>query len=176
MQWAILHLLHKVKVKVLVAQSCLNLCGPMGYAADQAPLSLGFSRQEHWSGLPFPSPGDLLDPGIKPRSPTLQAYSLLSEPSSNPPFTLPYTVMRYLTLLNIYIQSLKLFSSWFLYMRWTDFSFSCSETLLCQFYWCWILFLYFTCEKNSWWMLVLYPAHFFLSFYFHLTSFSSCLS
>ena len=49
-------------------------------AAHQAPTSLGFSRQEHWSGLPFPSPGDLPDPGIKPRSPALQADVLLSEP------------------------------------------------------------------------------------------------
>ena len=40
-----------------------------------------FSRQEYWSGLPFPSPGDLSNPGIKPRSPTLQADSLLAEPS-----------------------------------------------------------------------------------------------
>ena len=40
-----------------------------------------FSRQEYWNGLPFPSPGDLLDPGIKPRFPILQADSLLSEPS-----------------------------------------------------------------------------------------------
>ena len=42
-------------------------------------LSMGFSRQEHWSGLSFPSPGDLPDPGIEPRSPTLQADSLLTE-------------------------------------------------------------------------------------------------
>ena len=42
-------------------------------------LSMGFSRQEHWSGLPFPSPGDLPDPGIEPRSPALQADSLLTE-------------------------------------------------------------------------------------------------
>ena len=48
--------------------------------AYQAPLSMGFSRQEYWSGLPFPSPGDLPDPGIEPRSPTLQADTLLSEP------------------------------------------------------------------------------------------------
>jgi len=41
---------------------------------------MGFSRQEYWSGLPFPSPGDLLDPGIKPRSPTLQVDALTSEP------------------------------------------------------------------------------------------------
>ena len=44
-------------------------------AAYQAP-SMGFSRQEYWSGLPFPSPGDLPDPGIKPRSPALQADAL----------------------------------------------------------------------------------------------------
>ena len=42
---------------------------------------MGFSRQEYWSGLPFPSPGDLPDPGIEPRSPALQAEALLSEPS-----------------------------------------------------------------------------------------------
>ena len=48
-------------------------------AAHQAPPSLGFSRQEHWSGLPFPSPGDLPDPGIEPRSPALQANSLPTE-------------------------------------------------------------------------------------------------
>ena len=41
--------------------------------AHQAPLHMGFSRQEYWSGLPFPSPGDLPDPGIEPRSPALQA-------------------------------------------------------------------------------------------------------
>ena len=47
--------------------------------AHQAPLSLGFSRQEYWGGLPFPSPGEFSNPGIKPRSPTLQADSLPSE-------------------------------------------------------------------------------------------------
>ena len=48
--------------------------------AYQAPPSMGFSRQEYWSGLPFPSPGDIPDPGIVPRSPTLQADALISEP------------------------------------------------------------------------------------------------
>ena len=48
--------------------------------AHQAPPSMGFSRQEYWSGLPFPSPGDLPDPGIEPRSPTLQTDTLTSEP------------------------------------------------------------------------------------------------
>ena len=48
--------------------------------ARQAPLSMGFSRQEYWSGLPFPTPGDLHDPGIEPVSPALQADSLLNGP------------------------------------------------------------------------------------------------
>ena len=48
--------------------------------AHQAPLSMKFSMQEYWSGLPYPSPGDLLDPGIKLRSPALQADSLPFEP------------------------------------------------------------------------------------------------
>ena len=49
-----------------VAQSCLTLCDPVDCIAHQASPSMGFSRQEYWSGLPFPSPGDLPDPGIKP--------------------------------------------------------------------------------------------------------------
>jgi len=48
--------------------------------AYQASPSMGFSRQEYWSGLPFPSPGDLPDPGIEPRSPALEADVLTSEP------------------------------------------------------------------------------------------------
>ena len=48
--------------------------------AHQAPLSMGFSRQEYWSGLPYPSPGGMPDPGIKPRSPALEADALISEP------------------------------------------------------------------------------------------------
>ena len=55
----------------LVAQSCLILVTPRTVAC-QAPLTMGFSRQEYWSGLPLPSPGDLPYPGIKPRSPALQ--------------------------------------------------------------------------------------------------------
>ena len=47
--------------------------------AQQAPLFMGFSRQEYWSGLPFPSPGNLPYPGIQPRSPALQTDSLLTE-------------------------------------------------------------------------------------------------
>ena len=56
--------------------------------AYQAPQSMEFSRQEYWSGLPFPSPGDLPDPGIKPGSPALQADALPSEPPGKPVFML----------------------------------------------------------------------------------------
>ena len=51
--------------------------------AHIAPLSMGFSRQEYWSGLPFYSPGDLPNPGIEPRSPALQADALTSQPPGN---------------------------------------------------------------------------------------------
>ena len=60
----------------LVTKLCPTLVTPWTVAC-QAPLSMGFSRQEYWSGLPFPSPGDLPDPGIEPGSPTLQAESSL---------------------------------------------------------------------------------------------------
>ena len=59
-----------------------NLCPTLGIpwtVACQTPLSMGFFRQEYWSGLPFPSPEDLPNPGIKPRSPTLQADDLPTE-------------------------------------------------------------------------------------------------
>ena len=62
----------------LVAKSCLTLATPWTLAC-QAPLSMDFSRQEYWGGLPFPSPGDLPDPGIEPKSPALQAEALTSE-------------------------------------------------------------------------------------------------
>ena len=59
---------------LLVTQSCLTLCDPMS-SSPQAPLSMGFSRLENSSGLPFPPSGHLLDPGIEPVSPALQADS-----------------------------------------------------------------------------------------------------
>ena len=97
-----------------VAQSCPTLCNPMNCSTPglpvhhqlpeftqirfrhdqlfatpwtvvhQAPLSMGFSKQEYWSGLPFPSSGDLPDPGIKPGSPAPQADTLPSEPPGKP--------------------------------------------------------------------------------------------
>ena len=64
----------------LVAKSCLTLCDPMDYIAHQAPLSMGFSRQEYWSGLPCPPPGDLPDPVIKPKFPALADRFFTTEP------------------------------------------------------------------------------------------------
>ena len=68
----------------LVAQSRPTLVIPWT-VAHQAPLSMGFFGQEYWSGLPFPSPGDLPEPGIKPEYPALQANSLPSEPPGKLP-------------------------------------------------------------------------------------------
>ena len=62
----------------LVARLCSTLVTPWTIAC-QAPLSMGFSRQEYWNGLPFPSPEDLPDPGIEPRSRALQVDSLPTE-------------------------------------------------------------------------------------------------
>ena len=60
--------------------------------AYQAPPSMGFSRQKYWSGLPFPSPGNLPDPGMEPGSPALQADALPSEPPGSPLGILTYSV------------------------------------------------------------------------------------
>ena len=70
------------KIKVLVTQSCQTLT-PWAIAC-QAPMSIGFPRKEYLSEWPFPSPGDLPNPGIKPGSSALQADSLLSEPLGKP--------------------------------------------------------------------------------------------
>ena len=71
------------KVEVLITQSCLTLCNPMDLqetVARQSPLSMRFSRQEYWSALSFPSPGDLPISKTKPGSPALQVDSLPFEP------------------------------------------------------------------------------------------------
>ena len=72
----------KVKVKSLSGVG-LFVTQWTSIVAYQAPPSMGFSRQEYWSGLPFPSPGDLPDPGIEPLSPSFQADALTSEPPGN---------------------------------------------------------------------------------------------
>ena len=63
----------------------MTLSETPGTAAHQAPLPMGFPRQEHWSGLPFPSPGDLPDPGIQPGSPASAGGFFTTEPPGKPP-------------------------------------------------------------------------------------------
>ena len=67
----------------------VQLFATPGTVAYQAPLSMGFSRQEYWSGLPFPSAGDLSNPWVEPRSPALQADALPSEPQGG-----HYTILQ----------------------------------------------------------------------------------
>ena len=72
------------KTSEVKSLSCVQLFGTLWTVAHQAPPSMEFSRQEYWSGLPFPSPGDLPDTGIEPRSPALEADTLTSEPPGKP--------------------------------------------------------------------------------------------
>ena len=65
------------------AQLC-PILATLGTIAHQAPLSMEFSRQEYWSGLPFPTPGYLPNPGIKPKSPTLVGEFFTTEPPGKP--------------------------------------------------------------------------------------------
>ena len=75
--WAIVLLL-----LLLSRFSHVRLCDPMDCSPCQAPLSMGFSRQEYWSGLPCPPPGDLPDPGIESRSPAASALQVVSLPQA----------------------------------------------------------------------------------------------
>ena len=81
----------------LVANSCLTLA-TVWTVACQTPLSIGFSRQEHWSGLLFPSPGARPDPGTEPRSPALQTDSLATELWGKPVLGKPVLGLRELRI------------------------------------------------------------------------------
>ena len=80
--------------------SCVQLFATPWTVAYQASLSVGFPRQEYWSGLPLPSPGDLPDPEIQPRSLTLQADALPSEPPWN---TLKKVTIMVILLVTYYL-------------------------------------------------------------------------
>ena len=75
--------IHEHESESEVAQSWLTLCDPMDCSLPGSSVH-GIFQQEYWSGLPFPSPGDLPDPGIKPWSPSLHADALPSEPPGKP--------------------------------------------------------------------------------------------
>ena len=115
-------MLVKVKVKLL---SHVGLFATPWTVAHQAPPSIGFSRQEHWSGLPFPSPGNLPDPGIEPRSPAFQAVALTSEPPEKPLY-----VGRYCQIL---IHKIILISSTQDYIRLSISPYSCPCGILSIF-------------------------------------------
>ena len=92
--------------------------------AHQAPPSMGFSRQEYGSGLPFPSPADLPNPGIEPRSPALQADTLTSEPPGLPIFTWARTNCSHFTRASLLAQLVKnllaMQETWVLSSGWED--------------------------------------------------------
>ena len=110
----------------LVTKSCPTLVTPWTVAC-QAPLSVGFSIQEYWSGLPFPSPGDLPDPGIKPRSPALQAHSSPTELWGGAMedirlLSLSYIVrIGYFVLKSVYVCFLGRIVNWTSWLRWMCF-------------------------------------------------------
>ena len=88
--WRIRHSLYNLKKQhqnlwlLLSRFSHVQLCATLWTVACQAPLFMGFSRQEYWSGLLCPPPGDLSDPGMEPRSPALSADSLLLRHQESP--------------------------------------------------------------------------------------------
>ena len=112
--WAITYMCVCIYVCCAVL-SCFNhvqLFATLWTVAHQAPLSMGFSRQEFWSGLPFPPPGDLPDPGIKPTppaSPALADRFFTTEPSGNISCTQTYMPVFhvykhiYFMYMNIYV-------------------------------------------------------------------------
>ena len=85
-----------VCVCVCVSHSVVFNSAATWTVAHQAPLSMGFSKQEYWSGLPFPPPGDLPNPGIKPRFSVLHTNSLLSEPPGKPVFDYRKLILHFL--------------------------------------------------------------------------------
>ena len=93
---------------LLVTQLCLTVCNPMNSSPSGSP-TMEFSKQEYWSGLPFPSPGDLPNPGIEPGLSALQADSLPVEPPGKSKYKIYFI---YIYILHIYI---KLYNLYYLY-------------------------------------------------------------
>ena len=109
-RYILLHICVCVCVCVCKFLSYVQLFATLWIVAWQAPLSMVFSRQEHQSGSPFPSPGDLPNPGIELGSPTLQADSLLSEPPGKPAYILH---IHFILLYIIYILNIIYLSDQF---------------------------------------------------------------
>ena len=111
----------------LVTQWCPTLATPWTVAL-QAPLSMGFPKQEYWSGLPFPSPGDLPDPGIESGPPELQVDSLPNEPLGSPVLSCDHFI-DVETEAQIAVISEIPFSMWYALVRVTVLSYSTNHVL-----------------------------------------------
>ena len=90
----------------MVAQSCPTLCNPMDYSLQGSSVH-GTFQTRYWSGLPFPSPGDLSHPAIEPRSPALPAGSLPSEPPGKPSSILGWMINNMVALTELSSYSIK---------------------------------------------------------------------
>ena len=108
--------------------SCVQLFATPWTVAYQTPLSMEFSRQEYWSGLPFPSPRDLPNPGIEPGSPALQADALTSEPPGKPWLLLLYYIIS--TLLFSWVSPVILKMPLFIFQDLIQGNFSCLLDLI----------------------------------------------
>ena len=95
---------------VIVAQLCLTLCDCMNYSLPVSFVHV-ILQQEYWSGFPFPSPGDLSDPGIEPGSPTLQADSLPFKPSRSP-CTLRKPKLKNMHVYNHHCSTITIATTW----------------------------------------------------------------
>ena len=133
---------------VLSCFKCVQLLASPWTAAHQAPLSMGFSRQEHWSGLPFPTPGDLPDPGIKSMSlmPPAVAGGFFTTS-----MTLEVLIIDKYHPTTLFLIVLSLFCvSFFLLLcflpREVPLAFAVKQT-----WWCWIL-LTFSCLESFWFL------------------------
>ena len=100
--WMQMYLLYITWMYLSVSLSVVSSSATPRTVAHQAPPSMGFPRQEHWRGLPFPSPDDLPDPGTEPWSPTLQPDSLLFEPQGTPRIYM-YFIYIYVTIIKYHI-------------------------------------------------------------------------
>ena len=108
---ALIYFITPMKWSEMKSLSRVQLSATPWTVAHQAPPSMGFSRQEYCSGLPFPSPGDLPDPGIKPRSPASRADASTSEPPGKPNH--PYIL--YMISYSWFLQVTKNEFKWFSY-------------------------------------------------------------
>ena len=177
------HIVHDLDVTVCDSNSVMSDSATTWTVAHQAPLSMGFTRQESWSVLPFPSPRHLPYPGIKPRSPALQADALLAKlllattKSSSKIVTSIYTFKKSFwgfQLLHILVKSFARFINFFIF----------SNLVNIKYYLLVLIWLYLFMHKvlmNKW----LLPIHisfsakflfklfltFILYFYFFLISF-----